>query len=121
MTTPESRDELASALALGGVAVSLSCGTSVRDFGNVVAEQPDLVFVTLEQPFPRAIRAVEYLSVSLPGTAIVAILPSSSRPFVPARSSWWRVRFGKRSSQKSSARSTGQRGPFPDWHAAPDA
>lgn len=74
---PESRDELASALALGGVAVSLSCGASVRDFGNVVAEQPDLVFVTLEQPFPRAIRAVEYLSVSLPGTAIVAISTSS--------------------------------------------
>ncbi|MEP6870293.1 MAG: AAA family ATPase [Anaerolineaceae bacterium] len=37
-----------------------------------------MIFVTLEDPFARAIRAVEYLNASLPGTPIVAISTSTT-------------------------------------------
>ena len=75
---PDSRETLTRALAQAGVAVSLSCGTSVKDFRRVVDDEPSMVFVTLEDPLPRAIRAVEYLSGSLPGTPIVAVSTSTA-------------------------------------------
>ncbi len=49
----------------------------MKDFRRVVVDDPQLVFVTLEDPFPRAIRAVEYLSGSLPDTPIVAVSTST--------------------------------------------
>lgn len=75
---PDSRDKLTRTLAQAGMAVSLSCGTSVRDFGRVVIDDPSMIFVTLEDPFARAVRAVEYLSASLPDTPIVAISTSTA-------------------------------------------
>ena len=74
---PGSREKLTRALAQAGVAVSLSCGTSVKDFRKIVVDDPSIIFVTLEDPFPRAIRAVEYLSASLPDTPIVAVSTST--------------------------------------------
>ena len=74
---PGSREKLTRALAQAGVAVSLSCGTSVKDFRRVVVDHPSLIFLTLEDPFPRAIRAVEYLAGSLPETPIVAVSSST--------------------------------------------
>lgn len=74
---PGSREKLTRALAQAGVAVSLSCGTSVKDFRRVVVDHPSLIFLTLEDPFPRAIRAVEYLTGSLPETPIVAVSTST--------------------------------------------
>lgn len=75
---PESREDLTRALAQAGVAVSISGGTSVQDFGQVVADEPPMIFVTVEDPFPRAIRAIEYLQSRLPEGVIVAVSTSTS-------------------------------------------
>ena len=75
---PDSRGTLTRALAQAGIAVSLHCGTSVQDFREVVNSDPSIIFVTLEDPHARAIRALEYLSGSLPGTPIVAVSSSTT-------------------------------------------
>ena len=74
----ESREEVTRALATAGVAIGVSCGTSVEEFRAIVESEPRLVFVTLEDPFPRAIRAIEYLSGSLPDATVVAVSSSTA-------------------------------------------
>ncbi|MEO6398051.1 MAG: hypothetical protein ABIP13_06250, partial [Tepidiformaceae bacterium] len=74
----QSRAEVTRALALAGVTISVTSGTSVEAFRTIVASEPSLVFVTLEDPLPRAIRAIEYLSGSLPDATVVAVSSSTA-------------------------------------------
>ena len=74
----ESREELTRSLAQNGVAVLANTGAHADGYHTTVEANPDLIFVRVEAPIPRAVAAIEYLQAMLPATPIVAVSTSTS-------------------------------------------
>lgn len=74
----ESREELTRSLAQNGVAVLANTGAHAEGYRTTTEAKPDLIFVRVEAPMPRAVAAIEYLQAMLPATPIVAVSSSTS-------------------------------------------
>lgn len=70
---PASREGLTAALAQAGVAVLENTGANAEGYQKASEAAANLLFVTVEDPIPRAIAAIEYLAAAIPATPIVAV------------------------------------------------